>query len=160
MGRLNYTFMKKIACGAKPATMFLYCDYIIVSILMICKIYLQYKSYTTTRHERTLQIGILIWRGSSTHKGRVTYICVGNLTTIASEDDLLPSWHQAFIWTCAGILLIKPLRTNFSDILMEIHIFSFTNMQLNMSSIKGWPFCLVLNVVMLANITFPRTWRF
>ena len=33
--------------------------------------------------------------------------------------------RQAIIWTNAGILLIGPLGTNFSEILIEIHIFSF-----------------------------------
>ena len=32
--------------------------------------------------------------------------------------------RQAIIWTNAGILLVGPLRTNFSEILIEIHAFS------------------------------------
>ena len=32
---------------------------------------------------------------------------------------------QAIVWTNAGILLIRPLGTNFSEILIENHIFSF-----------------------------------
>ena len=60
-----------------------------------------------------------------THWGRVTHICVGNLTIIASDNGLSPSRRQAIIWTNAGILLIRHLETNFSEILIEIHTFPF-----------------------------------
>ena len=43
-----------------------------------------------------------------------------NETIIASENDLSPDQHQAIILTNAGILLIGPLGTNFSEILIEI----------------------------------------
>ena len=46
------------------------------------------------------------------------------------------------IWTNAGILLIRPLGTNFSEILIKIHTFSFKKMHLKMSSAKWRPFCL------------------
>ena len=59
------------------------------------------------------------------HWGRVTHICVGNLTIIGSDNGLSPNRYQAIIWTNAGILLIGPLRTNFSEILIEIITFSF-----------------------------------
>ena len=45
------------------------------------------------------------------HWGGVTHICVGNLTIIASDNDLSPGRRQAIIWTNAGILLIEPLGT-------------------------------------------------
>ena len=53
-----------------------------------------------------------------THWGRVTHICR----------------RQAIIWTNAGILLICPLEINFSEILIEIYIFSFMKMHLKLSS--------------------------
>ena len=81
-----------------------------------------------------------------THWGRVTHICVGNLTIIGSDKGLSPSRRQAIIWTNAGILLIGPLGTNLSEILIEMQIFSFKNMHLKMSSGKRCPFCLGLNV--------------
>ena len=56
-----------------------------------------------------------------THWGRVTHICVGNLTIIGSDNGLSPERRQAIIWTNAGILLIPTLGTNFSEILGEIH---------------------------------------
>ena len=49
-----------------------------------------------------------------THWGRVMHICISKLTTIGSDNGLLPERHQAIIWTIAGILLIEPLGTNFN----------------------------------------------
>ena len=43
---------------------------------------------------------------------------------------------QAIIWTSAGILLIGPLGTNFSEFLIEIHTFLFKKMHLKISSVK------------------------
>ena len=83
-----------------------------------------------------------------THWGRVTHICVGKLTNIGSDNGLSPERRQAFIWTNAGILLIGPLGTNFSEFLIIIHTFSFNKMQLKILSAKWRPFCLVLNVLM------------
>ena len=82
-----------------------------------------------------------------THWGRVTHIWTGKLTIIDSDNGLSPGWHQAIIWTNAGILLIGPLRTNFSKISIQIHIFSFKEMHLKMLSVKWRPFCLGLNVL-------------
>ena len=82
-----------------------------------------------------------------THWGRVTHICVGNLTTISSDNGLSPGRHQAIIWTNAGVLLIGPLATNFSEILIEILTFLFTKMRLNVSCAKWRPCCLDLNVL-------------
>ena len=58
-----------------------------------------------------------------------------------------PGRRQAIMWTNAGILLIGPLGTNFSENLIEILIFSFTKMLLKGSSAKWRPFCLGLNVL-------------
>ena len=80
-----------------------------------------------------------------THWGRVTYICVGKLTIIASDNALSPGRRQAVIWNNAGILLIRNLGTNFSEILGEIHSFSFSKMHLKMSSAKWRLFGLGLN---------------
>ena len=56
-------------------------------------------------------------------------------------------WRQAIIWTNAGILLIRPLGTNFSEILIGIQAFSLTKMHCKMSSAKWRPFRLGLNVL-------------
>ena len=58
-----------------------------------------------------------------THWGRVTHICVGNLTIIGSDNGLSPGRRQAITWTNVGILLIGPLGTNFSEILIETRTF-------------------------------------
>ena len=81
------------------------------------------------------------------HWGRVTHICVGNLTIIGSDNGLSPGRRQAVTWTNVGMLLIGPIGTNFSEMLIEIHTFSFTKIDLKMSSGKLWPFCLGLNVL-------------
>ena len=44
-------------------------------------------------------------------------------------------------------MLIEPLGTNFSEILIEITIFSFKKMRLKVSSEKWKPLCLGLNVL-------------
>ena len=82
-----------------------------------------------------------------THWGRVTHICVSKLVIIGSDNGLAPGRRQAIIWTYAGILLIGPLGTNFSEILIEIHTFSFKKMRFKLSSGKWRPFCLGLNVL-------------
>ena len=92
------------------------------------------------------------WRYHSltlTHWGRVTHICVGicvgKLTILGSDNGLSPGRRQAIIWTNAGILLIGPLGTNFTEILIEIKTFSFKKMRLKVSSAKWRPLCLGLN---------------
>ena len=85
-----------------------------------------------------------------THWGRVTHICVGNLTTIGPDNGLSPGRRQAIIWTNAGILLIGPCGTNFSEIIIGIQTFSFKKMHLKMPSGKWRPFCLGLNVLIYA----------
>ena len=78
--------------------------------------------------------------------GRVTHICVGNLIIIGSDNVLSPGRRQAMSWTNVGILLIRPIRTNYSKMLIEIHTFSFKKIHLKMSSGNWRPFCLGLNV--------------
>ena len=74
-------------------------------------------------------------------------MCVSKLTIIGSDNGLSPDRRQAIIWTNAGILLIRPLGTNFSEILIEILKFSFKKMRLKVSFVKRRPFCLGLNVL-------------
>ena len=75
------------------------------------------------------------------------HICVGKLTIIGSNNGLSPSRRQAIIRTNDGILFIGPLGTNFNEILIEIHTFSFKKMHLKMSSAKRRLFRLGLNVL-------------
>ena len=83
--------------------------------------------------------------------GRVTHICVSNLTSIGSDNGLSPDRRQAIIWTNAGILLTGPLGTNFNEILIGIQKFSFNKMHFEVSSAKWRPFCLGLNVLISKN---------
>ena len=82
-----------------------------------------------------------------THWGRVTHICVSELTIIGSDNGLSSDRRQAIIWTNAGILIIGPLGTNFSEILIEILTLSLKKMLLKVSSGKWRPFCFGLNVL-------------
>ena len=68
-----------------------------------------------------------------------------NWVIIGSDNGLSPVRRQAIIWTNAPILLIGTLGTNFSEILGEIHSFSFSKMHLKMSSAKWRLFGLGLN---------------
>ena len=49
-----------------------------------------------------------------THWSWKTHIYVSKLIIIGSENSLSPGQRQTIIWINAGILLIEPLRTNFS----------------------------------------------
>ena len=68
-----------------------------------------------------------------------------NWVIIGSDNGLSPVRRQAIIWTNAGILLIGPLGTNFSEILIGIHTFSCKKMFPKIWSAKWCPCCLSLN---------------
>ena len=68
---------------------------------------------------------------------------------VAMWWKMSPGQRQAIIWTNAGILLIRPLGTNFNEMLIESQTFSFMNMRLKVLSSKWLPFCLGLNVLTL-----------
>ena len=74
-------------------------------------------------------------------------MCVNKLTVIGSDNGLSPGRRQAIIWTNAGILLIRTLGTNFSEILNRnssifIQDNAFENVVWKMAAI-----CLGLNVL-------------
>ena len=92
-------------------------------------------------------VPLLLRRRLLTHWDRATHICVSQLTIIGSDNGLSPGRRQAIICTNAGLLLIGPLGTNFSEILIEILTFSFKKMRLKVSSAKRRPFCLGPNVL-------------
>ena len=89
----------------------------------------------------------MVLTGTLTHWGRMTHICVGKLTIIGSDNGLSPGRRQAIMWINVGLLLIRNLGTNFSEILIGVKTFSFKKMHLKMSSGKWRPFCLGLNVL-------------
>ena len=77
----------------------------------------------------------------------MTHISVGKLTISGSDNGLSPGRYQVIIWTNDGTLLIGPLGTNFSEILMEIQIYSLKKIRLKMWSAKCCPFHLGLIVL-------------
>ena len=85
-----------------------------------------------------------------THWGRVMHISISKLTIIGSNNGLSPSRGQAIIWTNGGILLIRSIGTNFSEIVSKIYTFSFKKIHLEMASGKWRPFCPSLNVLTIA----------
>ena len=83
-----------------------------------------------------------------THWGQVTQICVSRLAIIGSDNGLSPGRCQAIIRTNAGILLIEPIGTRFSETLIEIQTFSLKkNTFENVVSAQCCPFCLSLIVL-------------
>ena len=84
-------------------------------------------------------------QGVLTHWGRVMHICVGNLTTIGSDNGLSPGRHQAIIWTNAGILLAglveKKLQWNFNQNPF-IHENVFESVVCEMVAILSRPECV------------------
>ena len=75
------------------------------------------------------------------------HICISKLAIIGSDNGLSPDQGQAIIWTNTEILLIEPLGTKFSEILIEIYKFLFKAMHLKMSSRKWQPSFISLNVL-------------
>ena len=86
----------------------------------------------------------LFLRLQLTHWGHLMHLCASKLTIIGSDNAFSPEQCQAIIWTNAGILLIGPLWTNFSEIFIEILTFSLKKIHLKMLSVKWQPFCLGL----------------
>ena len=94
------------------------------------------------------------------HWGRMAHICVGKQIIIVSDNGLLLARRQAIFSNNAQILLLGPLGTNFSEILIEIHTFSFHKMHVKMSSAK-WRPCLCWcchnsNFTLLPQTTYHR----
>ena len=80
-----------------------------------------------------------------TNWGRVMHTCVNNLTIIGSDICLAPSHYLNWCWN----LLIGPSGTDFNEISIKIHTFSFKKIYLKMSSGRWWPFCYGLHVLTL-----------
>ena len=80
------------------------------------------------------------------------HIYIGNPTIIGLDNGSSPDRCKTIIWTNAEILLIRPLETNFKDILFRIHTFSFQKMHLKILPAKWWPFCLCRNVLTHLNV--------
>ena len=100
------------------------------------------------------------------HWGWVMHIWISKLTVIGSDNGFYPHQHQAIIWTIAGILLICPLGTKFSEISIKVLTFSFKKMLLKMLSVKWQPFCLSPSVLKIKHVYsksnqyhIPKEWE-
>ena len=123
-----------------------------VLLLLVISLTVKRVSFVTQRRHTRAVVSALRWyhgvlRLPLTHWGRVMYICVSKLAIIDSDNGLSPGRRQAIILTNVGILLIGPLGTNFSEILIETDTISFKKIHLKMSSRNRRPFCLGLNVL-------------
>ena len=101
-----------------------------------------------------LSVSLLV---PSTKWSPVTHICAGKLTIIGSDNGLSPGRRQAIIWTNAGILVIGPLGTNFSEILIGIPNIFIKKMYLKMSSAKRRPF-VSASVYQLSGVQWHLLW--
>ena len=100
----------------------------------------------------------------------MTHICVSKLTKIGSDTGLSPDRRHAIIWTNTGILLIGPLETNISEILIEICIFfqenAFENVVRKLAASLSPPQCVncfavAPNVhIWLWNVVSKPAWLF
>ena len=104
-------------------------------------------SWNETEHNDVMERKCLKQVIALTHWGRVTYIWVIKATIIGSDNCFSPDQRHDIIWPNAEILLIGHSGPNFSEILIEIHTFSFNKMHLRMSSGKWQPYCLGLYVL-------------
>ena len=77
-----------------------------------------------------------------THWGRVTYICVGNLTIIGSDNGLSPGRRQAIICTNPGIYVNWTLRQNNRNANILIQENALENVVSEMASILSRPQCV------------------
>ena len=110
----------------------------------------QYRDYTDNRTYSFIDRLIFIMEipiPEKTHWGRVTHICVGNLTIIGSDNGLSPDRCQAIILTNAGISLIGPIETNFQrNCNRNSYIFipenAFENVVWKMAAILARPKCV------------------
>ena len=65
------------------------------------------------------------------------YIFVG---IIGADNGLSPVWCQTFSWTLAGLYLTESVGTNFSEIWVRVHQFSYKTVHLKMTSEEWWLF--------------------
>ena len=85
------------------------------------------------------------------HWGQVMHICIGNLAIIWSDNGFSPGRCQAIIWTNDGILLIGPLGTNFSEILIIfIQENAFQSVVCEMAAILSRPQCVKVDISMVS----------
>ena len=90
---------------------------------------------------------LILWQESVEAGNQWILLTTSRITLTGSDNGLSPGRHQAIIRNNAGILIIGPLGTNFSENGMGIYTFSFGKMHLKMSSGKLWPFWFGFNML-------------
>ena len=99
----------------------------IVSVMCAC-IMIPFVVWCSVMNFFMSRLWLVVWRHqviTLSHWGRVTHTCVSKLTNIGLDSGLSPGRRQAIIWNNAGILLIGPLGTNFSEFQSKfIHVHS------------------------------------
>ena len=103
---------------------------------------------TTTHCPLWIYSNLLSDTSGNIWKKKTFYICV------SINNGLSPCRRQAIIWTNAGIFLIANLGPNVSEILSEIHTFSFKKMHLKIASAKWRSFCLGLNMLIKETVKY------
>ena len=111
--------------------------HILFSIEVMVMVFCNEIFYQITAHICTGIIMRCVQAVTLTHWDWVKHICISRWTIIGSDNRLSPGRCQAIIWTNAGILLIRPLGTNFNEMFIEILTFSFMKMHLKVSSANG-----------------------
>ena len=111
-------------------------------LLIICTKYGKNPSWTVDATERT-------WDAGRTD-------VYSEIDCIIGQTDGVKPIYPPTTSLCGGyndgILLIGPMGTNFSEILIGILTFSFKKIHLKVSSAKWQPFCLGLNMLRESNM--------
>ena len=76
-----------------------------------------------------------------------------NKAIIGPNNGLSPDQPQAIIWNNAGILLLKPLGTNISEIFIEIYTFSLKKMHLKNENVV-WKMAAILYRPKCVNVVY------
>ena len=114
--------------------------------LLFLKLFLVVRIFSLYGARNMFGILSIVLKMCLSYWGRVKHICVIELTIVGSDNVFPTGQRHAIVWTKAGIILIGPLETNFSEIVIEIYPFSVKKMLLNISG-KRRPFCLGLKVL-------------
>ena len=122
------------------------------ALMQICVLIIQYDEFLCSASSHNLdqwwfivrwipkiKLDLRIGGHCITYWGRMTHICGSKLTIISSDNGLSPRRRQAIIWTSDGILLIGPVGTSFSEILIEVYTFSFRKIHFKTTAILFRP---------------------
>ena len=134
--------------------LFIYLHHIKVTDVRVVSrlfIYLHHVKVTDVRVESKLFIYLHHIKVTDVRVVSKFFIYLHHIKSLRPSDSYMCR-RQAIIWTNDMMLSMGTLGTEFSEILIEIHTFSFQKMHLKMSPAKWRPSCLGLNVL----ITLPR----